>query len=75
MTSGNNVDTFLDGVRLAWAVHLMLIQDTVTPREHVPNASSNDLEKIFSCLEVVFKNNVFQSLLDNVLRTAAYQVL
>ncbi|KAL3747686.1 hypothetical protein ACJRO7_016483 [Eucalyptus globulus] len=73
MTSGNNVDTFLDGVRLAWAVHLMLIQDMVTPREHVPNASSNDLEKIFSCLEVIFKNNVFQSLLDNVLRTAAYQ--
>ncbi|XP_048134215.1 nuclear pore complex protein NUP205 isoform X2 [Rhodamnia argentea] len=73
MTSGNNVDSFLDGVRLAWAVHLMLIQDTVTPREHVPNASSNDLDKICSCLEIVFKNNVFQSLLDNVLRTAAYQ--
>lgn len=68
------VEAFVDGVRLAWAVHLMLIQDPITSREKFTDPSSSDLEKLYSCVEIVFKNNAFQSLLDNVLRTAAYQV-
>ncbi|XP_059431872.1 nuclear pore complex protein NUP205 isoform X3 [Corylus avellana] len=75
MAVGNdpNVEGFIDGIRLAWAVHLMLILDVVAARESVSNASSNDLGYLHSCLEVIFSNNVFQSLLEKVLRTAAYQ--
>ncbi|XP_030954556.1 nuclear pore complex protein NUP205 isoform X1 [Quercus lobata] len=75
MAVGNdlNVEGFVDGVRLAWAVHLMLILDVIAARESVSNASSNDLGYLHSCLEVLFSNNVFQSLLEKVLRTAAYQ--
>jgi len=45
MAVGNdpNVEGFVDGIRLAWAVHLMLILDVVAARESVSNASSNDL--------------------------------
>lgn len=75
MAVGNdpNVERFVDGVRLAWAVHLMLIQDSTTAAA-VSSASSNDLAYLHSCLEVIFSNNVFQFMLDKVLRTAAYQV-
>ncbi|KAL5547863.1 hypothetical protein UlMin_003094 [Ulmus minor] len=74
MAVGNdpNVEGYVDGVRLAWAVHLMLIQDAINPRT-VSSASSNDLAHLHSCLEVIFSNNVFQFVLDKVLRTAAYQ--
>jgi hypothetical protein len=76
MAVGNdpNVEGFVDGIRLAWAVHLMLILDVVAARESVSNASSNDLGYLHSCLEVIFSNNVLQSLLEKVIRTAAYQV-
>lgn len=76
MAVGNdlNVEGFVDCVRLAWAVHLMLILDVIAARESVSNASSNDLGYLHSCLEVLFSNNVFQSLLEKVLRTAAFQV-
>lgn len=67
------VEAFVDGVRLAWAVHLMLIQESITPRE-TASGSSDELHKLLSCLEVISSNNVFQSLLDKVLRTAAFQV-
>jgi len=62
MAVGNdpNVEGFVDGIRLAWAVHLMLILDVVAARESVSNASSNDLGYLHSCLEVIFSNNVFQ---------------
>ncbi|KAA8535090.1 hypothetical protein F0562_030093 [Nyssa sinensis] len=75
MAAGNdpNVEGFVDCIRLAWAVHLMLIQDGVEARETVSSASSSDMRNICSCLEVIFSNNAFQFLLDKILRTAAYQ--
>lgn len=69
------MEAFIDGVRLAWAVHLMLIQDPINPSDKLTDLSSSDLHKLHSCVDIVFKNNVFQSLLDNVLRAAAYLVL
>lgn len=68
-----NVGEFVNCVRLAWSVHLMLIQEGISAREPVSSASSKDRQNISSCLEVIFSNNVFQFLLDKVLRTAAYQ--
>ncbi|KAL2929631.1 hypothetical protein RDABS01_035041 [Bienertia sinuspersici] len=68
-----NVGGFVNCVRLAWSVHLMLVQDAITPKERVSIASSKYLQNIGSCLEVIFSNNVFQFFLDKVLGTAAYQ--
>ncbi|XP_026441870.1 nuclear pore complex protein NUP205-like isoform X2 [Papaver somniferum] len=68
-----NVEGFVDVTRLAWAVHLMLTQDGLTTRETIAGSSSSELANIFSCLEVICSSNVFQFLLDKVLRTAAYQ--
>ncbi|GAB2300342.1 hypothetical protein Dimus_034380 [Dionaea muscipula] len=64
---------FVDCVRVAWAVHLMLLQDGLSGRETILSASSSDLRNISSCLEVIFSNNVFYFILDKILRTAAYQ--
>ncbi|XP_031385732.1 nuclear pore complex protein NUP205 isoform X2 [Punica granatum] len=74
IASGNdpNIEALVDGVRLAWTVHLMLIQDSIAPRE-TTSSSPDDLTKLLSCLEVISSNNVFRSLLDKVLRTAAFQ--
>lgn len=76
MAVGNdaNVEGFVDGVRLAWAVHLMLILDVIAARDTISSASSDDSGYLHSCLEVIFSNNVFKTLLQRVLRTAAYQV-
>lgn len=76
MAAGNdpNFEGYIGCIRLAWAVHLMLIQDAVTSRDTVSSASSTDLAYLHSCLEVIFSDNVFQFILDKVLRTAAYQV-
>ncbi|ESW10307.1 hypothetical protein PHAVU_009G198200 [Phaseolus vulgaris] len=73
MAAGNDpiVEGFVGGIRLAWAVHLMLIQDGT--RETISSGSSNELGYLSQCMEVIFSNNVFQFLLDKVLRTAAYQ--
>lgn len=68
-----NVEGFVGGVRLAWVVHLMLIHDEIGLSEAVSTASSNELGYINLCLESVFANNVFQFLLNNVLRSPAYQ--
>ncbi|OVA00429.1 Nucleoporin Nup186/Nup192/Nup205 [Macleaya cordata] len=75
IATGNDptVEGFVDGSRLAWAVHLMLTQDGITARETISGSSSSELANIFSCLDVICSNNVFQFLLDKVLRTAAYQ--
>ncbi|XP_022635214.1 nuclear pore complex protein NUP205 isoform X1 [Vigna radiata var. radiata] len=75
MAAGNDpiVEGFVGGVRLAWAVYLMLIQDGAVTRETISSGSSNELGYLSQCLEVIFSNNVFQFLLDKVLRTAAYQ--
>nr|XP_048332077.1 nuclear pore complex protein NUP205 isoform X1 [Ziziphus jujuba var. spinosa] len=75
MAAGNdpNFEGYIGCIRLAWAVHLMLIQDAVTSRDTVSSASSTDLAYLHSCLEVIFSDNVFQFILDKVLRTAAYQ--
>ncbi|XP_061965833.1 nuclear pore complex protein NUP205 isoform X2 [Populus nigra] len=69
MAAGNNpnVEGFVGVVRLAWCVHLMLINDGVSA------SSSNNSGYVNSCLEFIFSQNVFQFLLDNILRTAAYQ--
>ncbi|KAL4589768.1 hypothetical protein LXL04_002678 [Taraxacum kok-saghyz] len=66
MAIGNDqmIEGCLDCVRLAWAVHLMIILDVT---------DNNDVRNISSCLELVFTNNAFQFLLNTVLRTPAYQ--
>ena len=69
-----NVQGFVNSTRLAWAVHLMLIQDAITARDTISSASSSDMGYLQSCLEAIFSNNVFQFMIDQVLRTAAYQV-
>ena len=76
MTTGNDphVEGFVGGIRLAWVVHLMLIQDGVPARETISSGSSNELGYLSQCLEAIFSNNVFQFLLDKVLRTASFQV-
>ncbi|XP_068641134.1 nuclear pore complex protein NUP205 isoform X2 [Aristolochia californica] len=68
-----NVEGFVNGVRLAWVVHLMLTQDPSSAGETFSGASTNDLSNIHSCLELLSSNNVFDFLLEKVLRTAAYQ--
>ncbi|KAJ1403557.1 hypothetical protein SESBI_27265, partial [Sesbania bispinosa] len=75
MATGNDqiVEGFIGGIRLAWVVHLMLIQDGVAARETVSSGSSNEMGYVSQCLEVIFSSNVFQFFLDKVLRTAAYQ--
>ncbi|CAA2964556.1 nuclear pore complex NUP205 [Olea europaea subsp. europaea] len=75
MTSGNDptVEGFVDCVRFAWVVHLMLIQDGRELKESVASALSNEMKYTYSCLEAIFANNVFQFYLDKILRTAAYQ--
>ncbi|XP_020088373.1 nuclear pore complex protein NUP205 isoform X2 [Ananas comosus] len=75
MSAGNNtnIEGFVHVVRLAWAVHLMLTQDQSTMTDAPSSASSRDLANICSCLEVICSNNVFQFLLGNVIKTAAYQ--
>lgn len=74
--TGNNpiVEGFVGGVRLAWVVHLMLIQDGIASRESILRSSSNEIGYISQGLEIIFSENVFQFLLDKVLHTAAYQV-
>lgn len=76
MATGNDpiVEGFTGGIRLAWAVHLMLINDGVAARDTGSSTSSNEMSYLSQCLEVIFSNNVFQFLLEKVLRTAAYQV-
>nr|XP_043623465.1 nuclear pore complex protein NUP205 isoform X2 [Erigeron canadensis] len=66
MAIGNDptVEGCIVCVRLAWAVHLMIIQETT---------DSRDDGRINSCLEVVFSSNVFQFFLNSVLRTPSYQ--
>jgi nuclear pore complex protein Nup205 len=75
MASGSDptADGFIGGIRLAWAVHLMLIHDGISGMDTISTASTTDMGHICSCLESIFSKNVFQFLLDNVLRTAAYQ--
>ncbi|KAL6226355.1 hypothetical protein ACLB2K_000317 [Fragaria x ananassa] len=75
MAAGNDptVEGFVGTIRLAWAVHLMLIQDTLTGRDAISSASSSDLGYLQSCLEVVFSKNVFQFILDEILKSAAYE--
>ncbi|XP_004515149.1 nuclear pore complex protein NUP205 isoform X2 [Cicer arietinum] len=75
MATGNDpiVEGFTGGIRLAWAVHLMLINDGVAARDTGSSTSSNEMSYLSQCLEVIFSNNVFQFLLEKVLRTAAYQ--
>ncbi|XP_042499811.1 nuclear pore complex protein NUP205 [Macadamia integrifolia] len=68
-----NIEGFVDGVRFAWTVHLMLTQDGIIASETVSGVSSSDLGNLYSCLDVICSNNVFQFLLDKILRTAAYQ--
>lgn len=75
IVSGNDpqVDGFVNVVRFAWTVHLMLAQDDVNAHLNSLDSSSNNVEHIYSCLEVIYSKNAFQFLLDKILRTAAYQ--
>ena len=72
--SNPSIEGFVDATRLAWTVHLVLTQDRITARGAVSGSSSTDLANIYSCLELICSNNVFQFLLSRVLQTAAYQV-
>lgn len=76
MVSGSDptVEGFVDCVRLAWAVHLILVLDGEDGNGIGASTLSEDMKNILSCLEVIFTNNVFQFWLDKILRTAAYQV-
>lgn len=75
MIAGNDpiIEGFVDCVRHAWVVHLMLTQDDIDVKEITPTASSSNMQYICSCLDTIFSNNVFQFWLDKILRTAAYQ--
>ncbi|PAN04611.1 hypothetical protein PAHAL_1G079100 [Panicum hallii] len=66
MRTGNNmtVEGFVGVVRLAWSVHLMLTQD---------RSNSREISDIWSCLEIICRQNSFEFLLEQVLKTAAYQ--
>jgi hypothetical protein len=59
------VEGFVGVVRLAWTVHLMLTQDC---------SSSRDISDIWSCLEIICRQNAFEFFKERVLKTAAYQV-
>ena len=76
MVTGNDpiVEGFVDCVRLAWAVHLMLTQDGFDVKDTSAAPSSNHAQYICACLDIVFSNNVFQFWLDKILRTAAFKV-
>lgn len=76
MIVGNDpiIEGFVDCVRHAWLVHLMLTQDDIDVKEMTPSAKFNNMQCICSCLDIIFSNNVFQFWLDKILRTAAYQV-
>jgi len=67
MRTGNNmtVEGFVGVVRLAWSVHLMLTQD---------RSNSREMSDIWSCLEIICRQNSFEFLRERVLKTAAYQV-
>ncbi|PIA41903.1 hypothetical protein AQUCO_02100023v1 [Aquilegia coerulea] len=75
IVSGNDpkVDSFVNVVRFAWAVHLMLTQDTITATAANSISLSSDVEHIYLCLDVIYSSNVFRFLLNEVLSTAAYQ--
>lgn len=75
IVSGNDpgVDGFVNIVRFAWTVHHMLAQDDINANVNNLDSSSNNVEHIYSCLEVIYSKNAFQFLLDKILRTAAYQ--
>nr|CAB3446029.1 unnamed protein product [Digitaria exilis] len=67
MRTGNNmtVEGFVGVVRLAWSVHLMLTHD---------RSNSRGTSDIWSCLEIICRQNSFEFLRERVLRTAAYQI-
>ncbi|KAL8128568.1 hypothetical protein V2J09_017723 [Rumex salicifolius] len=69
-TNDPTIEGFVGCVKLAWAVHLLLIHDVAS---ETASTSVSNAESISSCLEDVFSNNVFQFFLDKVLQTAAYQ--
>lgn len=60
MALGNDpiVEGFAGGIRLAWVVHLMLIQDGVAARETISSGSLSEMDYLCQCLEVIFSNNV-----------------
>ena len=65
---------FCDVVRLAWTVLLMLTQDKDASADAILRSSSENLSKIYACLELMSSNNVFHFLLTEILQSAAYQV-
>ncbi|KAJ8528333.1 hypothetical protein K7X08_022025 [Anisodus acutangulus] len=76
MIAGNDpvVEGYVDCLRSAWVVHLMLIHDGLDAKDTSASTSSdNDIRNIYSCLEVVFSNNVFLSWLNKILLTPTYQ--
>ncbi|WVZ77434.1 hypothetical protein U9M48_025299 [Paspalum notatum var. saurae] len=66
MRTGNSttIEGFVGVVRLAWSVHLMLTHD---------RSNSRETSDIWSCLEIICRQNSFEFLCERVLKTAAYQ--
>ena len=58
MAAGNdpNVEGFVGSIRLAWVIHLILIQVALTKRDTISSASLSDLAYLQSCLESIFPN-------------------
>jgi nuclear pore complex protein Nup205 len=52
-----NVERFVGSIKLAWVIHLILIQDAHTERDTISSASSSDLAYLQSCLELIFPKN------------------
>ncbi|XP_020549778.1 nuclear pore complex protein NUP205-like [Sesamum indicum] len=60
MVAGNDtvVEGFVDCVRLAWVVQLIMVQDGNDADEALTSTLSNDMKSVCSCLDIVFANNV-----------------
>lgn len=69
-----HIEGFVDVVRLSWLVYLLLTLDERTAKDTISGASTSDLTSIEACLDRISSNNIFEFILDNILRTVAFQV-
>ncbi|VFQ73605.1 unnamed protein product [Cuscuta campestris] len=67
------VKGYVNCVRHAWLVHLMLIHDGVDAQDTGPSVSSHDIRTINTLLEVIFSDNVFEFWMTNILQTPAFE--
>ncbi|CAH9088046.1 unnamed protein product [Cuscuta europaea] len=67
------VKGYINCVRHAWLVHLMLIHDGLDAQDTGLSVSSHDMRHINTCLEVIMADNVFQFWMTNILQTPAFE--